>query len=246
MDAFYRIAKGYWQSKEEAVDRAQRRTILQDVEKCEQLVERSKEGLGKLAKTVRSYRQKKWPFASGLSRNILKEMADWQERLRGLDHKWEPYLRARKRTLSIVTRKTLELEFIIDLEMLLKTEFSQPREKVRDGLVAAAMAAAGVFTKAAIEDEVNLIVGLIPAKRKRAREYFKKQYTNPEIEQARKFFKENCPDSKIEPPEGEAWPGFDRVYAWLPKPRPQTPESTAPRARKKSKQRSLKRSGTRK
>ena len=217
MDAFFRIAKSYWESKGDAVDRAQRRAIQQDVEKCDKLVETCGEQLRNLARAVRGYRQRKWPFASGLSNDVLKEIADWQERLRGVDQEWEPSRRARKRTLSMVTRKNLVLEFTIDLELLLQAEFSQLQEKDRDGLIAGAMAAAGVFTRAEIENAVNRLVERIPIKRKRAREYLKKTYTDP---------------------------GIERCYPWLPKPRPQPTDSGAPRARKKSKRRRSKRAGT--
>jgi hypothetical protein len=219
MDAFYTIAMAYWQSIEEAPDRAQRRTIAQDLEKCEQLVATCKEELGKLTTTVRSHQNEKWPQASGLGRDILKEVADWQERLRGVDQEWEPSRRARKSTLSVKTKKTLELEFTIDLELLLRAEFSELRTKDSDGLVAAAMAAAKAVTKSETKNTVKLLVSLIPSKRSRARKHLKENYTDPEI---------------------------PRCYPWLPKPRPQTADSTAPRALKKGRRRKSKRAGTQK
>ena len=174
----FEVTKDYlgWQSGMRALPKD---TFLQDYDRCEKLMAETEEKLEELRMFLITKLDNSRPTTASLARAIIEELAVLRNKLDDIFFDQRHRIGGKRRLLSNVSRKTLELEFTIDLLWFIAEEFPSYTAEERNILIGAMFA--GAKPDLDFEDFEKL-PELIPMRVLRAQAHYAECYSNPGVE----------------------------------------------------------------
>ena len=176
MDILFSIADDYLHH-DTGVREMDRRSMGQDYGNWQKLLAGAEPQLEELQQFMKSFIRSGRPRTSSRARAMLKETKAFQRKLDDRFFSKEYRIRAQQAHLSVLKIKTAVYEYTLDLEAFIRDEFPTLGKLDRETLIAAAMAGARIYT--ASERNDPFVVDRIPMQVSRAKQYYKKCYSDP-------------------------------------------------------------------